>query len=73
MGMASKGGYSMSNPLVIDTDGLRRCGIRVARSTLINWEKKGLFPRRFRIGQKNYWNLRDVEDHLARLAAEANQ
>jgi len=61
------------NPLVIDTDGLRRCGIRVARSTLINWEKKGLFPRRFRIGQKNFWNLRDVEEHLARLAAEARQ
>jgi len=63
----------MQNPLVIDTDGLRRCGIRVARSTLINWEKKNLFPRRFRIGQKNYWNLRDVEEHLARLVAEARQ
>jgi len=63
----------MQNPLVIDTDGLRRCGIRVARSTLINWEKKNLFPRRFRIGQKNYWNLRDVEEHLARLAEEAQR
>ncbi len=64
----------MQNPLIIDTDGLRsRCGIRVARSTLISWEKKGLFPRRFRIGQKIFWNLREVEDHLARLAAEAQQ
>lgn len=61
------------NPLVIDTDGLRACGIRVARSTLLIWEKKGLFPRRFRIGQKIFWNLREVEDHLARLAAEAQR
>ncbi|HWK35163.1 helix-turn-helix transcriptional regulator [Sphingomonas sp.] len=64
----------MQNPLVIDTDGLRcRCGIRVARSTLHAWEKKGLFPRRFRIGQKVYWNLREVEEHLARLAKEARR
>lgn len=63
----------MQNPLIIDTDGLRRCGIRVARSTLLIWEKKGLFPRRFRIGQKIYWNLRDVENHLACLAAEARR
>lgn len=59
------------NPIVIDTDGLRRCGIRVARSTLLIWEKKGMFPRRFRIGQRIYWNLREVEEHLARLAKEA--
>lgn len=63
----------MQNPLVIDTDGLRRCGIRVARSTLLIWEKRGLFPRRFRIGQRIYWNLREVEEHLSRLAAEARQ
>ena len=63
----------MSNPIVIDTDGLRRCGIRVARSTLLIWEKRGLFPRRFRIGQRVYWNLREVEEHLSRLAAEARQ
>lgn len=64
----------MSNPIAIDHHGLRtHCGIRVARSTLHNWEKKGLFPRRFRIGQKVYWNLREVEDHLARLADEARR
>ncbi len=63
----------MSNPIVLDRVGLRRCGIRVDNSTLLKWEKKGLFPRRFRIGACVYWDQKSVEEHLARLAAEAGQ
>lgn len=63
----------MQNPIVLDRAGLRRCGILVVNSTLLNWEKKGLFPRRLRIGGCVYWNQRSIEEHLARLAAEASQ
>jgi predicted DNA-binding transcriptional regulator AlpA len=63
----------MSNPLVLDRSGLRRCGIRVANSTLLRWEEKGLFPRRFRLGATVYWTQKDVESFLARLAEEAGR
>lgn len=63
----------MSNLLVLDRSGLRKCGIRVANSTLIRWENKGLFPRRFRLGQSVYWSQPAVQEHLARLAEEAGQ
>ncbi len=63
----------MSNPLVLDRSGLRRCGIRVANSTLLRWEAQGLFPRRFRLGQSVYWSQAAISDHLARLAAEAGR
>jgi predicted DNA-binding transcriptional regulator AlpA len=59
------------NPLAFDRDGLRRCGIRQANSTLIRWEKDGLFPRRFKIGRCVFWHAHAVEEHLARLAEEA--
>jgi predicted DNA-binding transcriptional regulator AlpA len=63
----------MPNPIVLDRAGLRRCGIRAANSTLLIWEKKGLFPRRFRIGACVYWDQKAVEEHLSRLAMEAGQ
>lgn len=63
----------MPNPLVIDRAGLRRCGIRVANSTLLRWEDRDLFPRRFRLGQSVFWSLPAVEAHLARLAEEAGR
>ena len=58
-------------PLALDRAGLRICGIRQANSTLIRWEKEGLFPRRFRIGRSVFWSSQAVEEHLARLAQEA--
>jgi predicted DNA-binding transcriptional regulator AlpA len=57
--------------LAFDRDGLRHCGIRQVNSTLIDWEKKGLFPRRFKIGRCVFWDAQAVEEHLARLAKEA--
>lgn len=58
-------------PLALDRAGLRICGIRQANSTLIDWEKKGLFPKRFKIGRCVFWDARAVEEHLARLHNEA--
>jgi predicted DNA-binding transcriptional regulator AlpA len=63
----------MPNPLVLDRAGLRRCGIRVANSTLLRWEAAGEFPRRFRLGQSVFWSLPAVEAHLARRSEEAGR
>ncbi len=63
----------MENPVVLDRDGLRRYGIRAVNSTLLKWEKDGLFVRRFRIGQKVFWDRQAVEAYLARRAEEAQR
>lgn len=57
--------------LALDRDGLRNCGIRKSNSTLIAWENKGLFPRRYKIGRCVFWDARAVAEHLARLHEEA--
>lgn len=62
-----------SNPIALDRAGLRQMGIRKANSTLLRWEKAGLFPRRFRIGGCVFWSQDSVREHLARLAEEAGQ
>jgi predicted DNA-binding transcriptional regulator AlpA len=62
-----------SNRLALDRAGLRAIGIRVANSSLIRWEKAGLFPRRYRIGGCVYWDEKSVREHLARLASEAGR
>jgi predicted DNA-binding transcriptional regulator AlpA len=59
--------------IVLDRAGLRQCGIRQANSTLLEWEEKGLFPRRFRIGRSVFWDQQAVKAHLARLAEEAGR
>jgi predicted DNA-binding transcriptional regulator AlpA len=59
------------NPIALDRAGLRKIGIRTANSTLLRWEKAGLFPRRYRIGGCVFWDLESVREHLACLAAEA--
>ena len=59
------------NPIALDRAGLRQCGIRQANSTLLNWEKSRIFPRRFRIGGCVFWDQEAVREHLARLASEA--
>lgn len=61
------------NPIALDRDGLRQLGIRKANSTLLRWEKAGLFPRRYRIGGCVFWNQESVRAHLARLASEAGR
>lgn len=61
------------NPIALDREGLRKIGIRKANSTLLRWEKAGLFPRRYRIGGCVFWNQSAVLEHLARLAEEAGQ
>lgn len=61
------------NPLLLDRAGLRRCGIRLANSTLLRLEAKGAFVRRIRIGATVYWPQKDVESFLTRLAEEAGQ
>ena len=63
----------MSNPIALDRVGLRQCGIRQANSTLLRWEKAGIFPRRFRIGGCVFWDQESVREHLARLASKASQ
>lgn len=60
-------------PMAIDRAGLRSLGIRKANSTLLRWEKAGIFPRRFRIGGCVFWDQESVREHLTRLASEANQ
>ena len=59
-----------NNPKALDRAALHQFGIRKANSTLIRWEKAGIFPRRFRIGGCVFWDQNSV---LARLAAEAGQ
>lgn len=59
------------NPIVLDRAGLRQCGVRQVNSTLLNWEKAGLFPRRFRIGGCVFWDREAVRGYLVRLASEA--
>lgn len=61
------------NEIALDQAGLRALGIRKANSTLLRWEKAGMFPRRFRIGGCVFWDQETVREHLARLAMEANQ
>lgn len=61
------------NPIALDRDDLRQIGIRKANSTLLRWEKAGLFPRRYRIGGCVFWNQESVREHLARLAEEAGR
>lgn len=57
--------------MALDRAGLRAFGIRKANSTLLKWEKAGIFPRRYRIGGCVFWDEEAVREHLARLAAEA--
>lgn len=61
------------NPIALDRAGLRNLGIRNANSTILRWEKAGLFPRRYRIGGCVFWDQESVREHLARLAAEAGR
>ena len=61
------------NPIALDRVALREIGFRQANSTLLRWEKAGLFPRRYRIGGCVFWNQEAVLEHLARLAQEAGQ
>lgn len=61
------------NPIALDRVALRKIGIRQANSTLLRWEKAGLFPRRYRIGGCVFWNQEAVLEHLVRLAQEAGQ
>lgn len=63
----------MSNPLVLDRAALRACGIRSDNSTLLRWEKEGKFPPRIRIGGSVFWDVRSVQEHLARLVDEASR
>jgi predicted DNA-binding transcriptional regulator AlpA len=63
----------VQNPLILDRAALRQFGIRQANSTLIEWEQKGLFPRRFKIGRSVFWDARAVEEHLTRLAEETRR
>ena len=63
----------MSERLVLDRAGLRRCGIRLSNSTLLRLESKGQFPHRFRIGNSVYWDQKSIQDHVARLAEEAGR
>lgn len=60
----------MQSPIVIDRAALHRFGIKVANSTLINWEKRGIFPKRLRIGGCVYWETAAVENYLNRLSKE---
>lgn len=60
-------------PIALDRAGLRTLGIRNANSTLLRWEKAGLFPRRYRIGGCVFWDAGSVREHLARLAGEVGQ
>lgn len=60
-------------PIALDRVALRAIGFRQANSTLLRWEKAGLFPRRFRIGGSVFWDQEAVREHLARLAEEANR
>lgn len=62
-----------TNPIALDRDGLRHLGIRKANSTLLRWEKAGIFPHRFRIGGCVFWDQESVREHLARLASEAGR
>jgi predicted DNA-binding transcriptional regulator AlpA len=54
--------------MLVDRAGLRNYfGITQVNSTLLEWEKKGLFPRRIKIGRTCYWSKSSVEEHLASL------
>ena len=62
-----------SNPIALDRAGLRALGVRNANSTILRWEKAGVFPARYRIGGCVFWDAEAVRDHLARLASEAGR
>lgn len=61
------------NPIALDRAGLRALGVRNANSTILRWEKAGVFPRRYRIGGCVFWDAEAVRDHLVRLAEEAGR
>jgi predicted DNA-binding transcriptional regulator AlpA len=61
------------NPILLDRSGLRKCGIRLANSTLLRLEAKGAFVRRIRIGATVYWPQKEVEAFLARLTEDAGR
>lgn len=59
------------NPILLDRAGLRRCGIRLANSTLLRLEANGAFVRRIRIGATVYWPQKEVEAFLVQRIEEA--
>lgn len=58
----------MPNPLLLNRAGLRRCGIRLANSTLLRLEAAGQFPSRVRIGNSVFWRGQEIEEYVDQLS-----
>jgi predicted DNA-binding transcriptional regulator AlpA len=60
----------MTNPILIDHAELRRRGVKLHNSTLLNLEKNGQWPKRVKVGASTYWLAEVIDQFIANMKAD---
>jgi predicted DNA-binding transcriptional regulator AlpA len=62
---------STPTPIILDRRGLAALGVPFSNAWLIDLERRGLFPKRFKLPESNrtFWLYAEIDEYLKNSAA----